>query len=237
MGDPQGCSAAELGEILDGMRSGDPLSRGLSLRLLERVRASCDAGQLMGALGDDDPEVVRWAACGLGLRGFPRSLTPLLDMTTSDDPTRREVAADALGLLGDVRAISALVVLIEDPDARVRRAAAVSLKRLGDERGSKAVCDDLVSQLRDGNAEERAFAARALGALCDRSTTAALVESLSDACVDVRTYAAEALGNVADPSATGALLSAGFRDDDETVRSSAMAALGRMSRQPGYEVA
>jgi quinoprotein glucose dehydrogenase len=89
-----------------------------------------------------------------------------------------------------------------------------------------------VVQLRDGDQEERAYAARTLGALGSGGATEALVERLADPAAEVRADAAEALGKIADKGALHALLQAGFKDVDPLVRDAAMFALARMSGAP-----
>lgn len=206
------------------------------MRALGQIRAFEPMKVLIEALADTDPAVARWAATTLGLRGDSRALEPLLDRLKGEDATVREAAAVALGLLGVQEASDDLVEALSDTHHAVARAAAIALTRLGDDRGLRAAWDGLVSQLRDGDEEERAFAARTLGALGTGGACDELVAALRDPSADVRADVAEALGKIADVRAMPALLEAGFRDADATVRDTAMFALSRMtgSRAPGY---
>lgn len=223
---------ADLREHVAGLDSVEKPVRDASMRALGQLRAFESIHVLVSALFDDDPAVSRWAATTLGLRGDSRALQPLLDRLGASDAQIREAAASALGLLGIDEASDDLVAALSDPDAVVGRAAAIALTRLGDDRGLRAAWDGLVSQLREGDAEERAFAARTLGALGTGGACDELVHALQDPSPDVRADVAEALGKIADKRAMPALLEAGFQDSDATVRDTAMFALSRMTGPP-----
>ncbi len=225
-------SVTRIRELVMGLESHDDGVRASSAIALSEVRACSHIHCLIEALFDTQPSVSRWAATTLGLRGDDDALEPLLHQLESDDATLREAAAGALGLLGHTQAVDRLVEALSDREPKVARAAALSLRRLGDDRGSDAVRGDLMGQLRDGDQEQRAYAARTLGALGDDRATGALVERLGDPAAEVRADAAEALGKIADKGALSALLDAGFKDDDPLVRDTAMFALARMTTTP-----
>jgi len=223
---------ATLRSLVEGLESDDVGARSRALIDLGEVRARCGVHVLIQALFDEHPALSRWAATTLGLRGDDRALAPLMEQLHSDEVLLREAAAGALGLLGHQEAIEPLADALNDPDERVVRAAALSLTRLGDARGAAAVHGGLVAQLREGDEEQRAFAARTLGALGDRRASEPLVVALADPSDEVRADAAEALGKLADHTAMAALLERGFRDSSQLVRDTAMFALARMSDVP-----
>jgi HEAT repeat protein len=222
--------------LVRGLDSADPRTHATSAVALGELRAYCHIHCFIEALFDSDPALSRWAATA-GLRGDEAALRPLLDRLGSDEAWLREAAAGALGLLGHADSVEPLAEALRDPDPKVVRAAALSLKRLGDDRGSEAVHGDLLAQLSEGDQEERAYAARTLGALGDGRATGALVDRLADPAAEVRADAAEALGKIADKGAMHALLEAGFRDVDQLVRDTAMFALARMTGAPTAQTA
>jgi HEAT repeat protein len=220
---------SELPTLVSRLEADDAVLRASASRTLAEMRAYASPQDFLDALASPDARVTRWAATSLGLRGDPASYEPLAELLHSTDPVRREAGGFALGLLGDDRAVDGLVEMLSDEDTRVVQAAALALTRLGDERGAAAAWDRLLAQLREGDEEERSFAARTLGALSDPRSCDALCRALDDPSPSVRADAACALGGCAQRSAVERLLELGFRDVDAEVRDAAMFALARLS--------
>jgi HEAT repeat protein len=176
-----------------------------------------------------DPGRVISMATHDGLHGGgERFVGELLGLLHSSDPTIRAAAATALGIIGDERAIGSLRAASEDLDSTVAAAAALARSRLGDESAPHEACARLSSQLREGDAEQRALAARALGALGLHDGYGPLVDALKDQEPTVREDAAEALGRLGDSHATEALAEVGFGDPVDGVRGAALGALARL---------
>lgn len=157
-----------------------------------------------------------------------RFVGELLGLLHSADPAVRAAAATALGIIGDERAIGSLRAASDDPDSTVAAAAALARARLGDESAPLEACARLSVQLREGDSEQRALAARALGALGLHDGYGPLVDALKDGEAGVREDAAEALGRLGDAHATDALAEVGFGDPEEGVRGAALGALARL---------
>jgi HEAT repeat protein len=164
-----------------------------------------------------------------GLRGDgERFVGELLGLLHSADPSIRAASATALGVIGDARIIPSLRSASEDPDSSVAAAAAVARARLGDASAPQEACERLSEQLREGDSEQRALAARALGALGLHDAYGPLVDALKDREAEVRRDAAYALGRLGDSSASSALAEMGFSDPSAGVRSVALGALARL---------
>ena len=119
------------------------------------------------------------AATHNGLRGDgERFVGELLGLLHSLDPSIRSAAATALGVIGDERVIPSLRSAADDPDPTVAAAAALARARLGDASAPQEACERLSQQLRDGDTEQRALAARALGALGLHDAYGPLVDAL-----------------------------------------------------------
>jgi HEAT repeat protein len=84
---------------------------------------------LIPLLTDEDKEVGRIAAQGLGQRGDRRAVPHLIAAMRDSYPLLRESAALALGQLADRRALPALRELMQDDSQKVRRSAEVALAR------------------------------------------------------------------------------------------------------------
>ncbi len=144
--------------------------------------------------GVASPDEVIGAATHAYLRGggegYVADLQALLD---SEDPTVRSGAATALGVIGDDRALPSLRSASADSDASVAAAAALARARLGDASAPNEACERLLEQLRYGDPEQRALAARALGALGLSKACGALAFALGDIEPEVRHDAADAL--------------------------------------------
>lgn len=190
--------------------------------------SSDDGASLLEAVRHEDPEVVAWAATRLGMRGDDSALEAIVGLLDHTDANVRMAAATALGLLGSERALGDLRTAATDPDHGVSQAASIALARIGEDGAVDEACKRLKVKLVGGSAEERALAARALGALGPCDSYDALSAALHDADAGVRRDAAASLGQLHDERATTDLASAGFTDADEDVRESAMRALARL---------
>jgi HEAT repeat protein len=84
---------------------------------------------LIPMLTDEDKEVGRIAAEGLGLQGDRRAVPHLIAAMRESYPLLRESAILALGQLADQRAIPALQDVLHDANQQVRRSAEVALAR------------------------------------------------------------------------------------------------------------
>lgn len=190
-----------------------------------------DRGQGGFSLGD--PGRMIKTATRNGMRGDgERFVGMLLGLLHSADAAIRAAAATALGIIGDERAVGSLRAASDDPDSVVAAAAALARARLGDESAPHEACSRLSTQLRDGDAEQRALAARALGALGLHDGYGPLVDALKDGEAGVRADAAAALGQIGDAHATEALAELGFNDPADRVRGAAMGALARLVTAP-----
>jgi len=87
--------------------------------------------ELLGCLGEPDPEARAHAAFELGQAGDPAAVGPLIAALEDPDPDVRRYAADALGRIGDARAVQPLVSRLQDSDAWVTQWAASALAALG----------------------------------------------------------------------------------------------------------
>jgi HEAT repeat protein len=168
-----------------------------------------------------------------GLRGEgERFVGELLGLLHSADPSIRSAAATALGVIGDERVVPSLRTAAWDSDPSVAAAAALARARLGDTSAPQEACERLSEQLRDGDSEQRALAARALGALGLHDAYGPLVDALKDREPEVRRDAADALGQLGDAHASEALAAMGFTDPVDRVRSVALASLARLMSSP-----
>lgn len=142
-----------------GLRDADGCVRAMSARLL----AADEAGPriLIGALGDDDPNVRRVAAEGLGYAEDRSSAPALIRRIEDDDAGVRAAAAWALGRIEDPSAEAALADALRDREAAVRIAAIEALGALE----LDSSIDLLLPMLGDDEPRARAAAARALGEL------------------------------------------------------------------------
>jgi HEAT repeat protein len=84
---------------------------------------------LIPMLTDEDKEVGRIAAEGLGRQGDRRAVPHLIAAIRESYPLLRESAILALGQLADRRAIPALQDVLQDTNQQVRQSAEVALAR------------------------------------------------------------------------------------------------------------
>ncbi len=141
----------------------------------------------------DPAAVISAATHGYLLGEGERHVGQLLALLHSLDPSVRSEAATVLGVIGDERVLPSLRMATEDTDATVAAAAALARARLGDTSALPEACERLSVQLRYGDSEQRALAARALGALGLHDACGPLAEALKDLDPDVRLDARDAL--------------------------------------------
>ena len=184
---------------------------------------------LIEALADAQPRVRHRAAGVLGKTGDARAVQPLSQAWRAARYARgdniRYSAAQALVTIGEP-ALSALIEALSDEGAEVRRVAAISLGRVG----NPSATAPLIGALRDADGLVRGRAAEALlqvgdcQATIDRIDAAGVLDAFVLALVGRR--ATGALTEIG-PNAV-AMLTQDLQDADETARSRAAVALGRM---------
>jgi len=92
----------------------------------------------------------------------------------------------------------------------------------------------LIFAVKDGDANVRGAAAKALGRFQDRRAVEPLIQMLQDVVPQVRASAAEALGKLGDRQAVDPLVEV-LRDNDSRVRASASRSLERLGWRPGSD--
>jgi HEAT repeat protein len=112
-------------------------------------------------------------ATGLGLMNEKTAIDGIKKAVTQS--TRRpeflREAAISLGLLGDKKVLDDLVNILKDKDNKtvaVQAAVATALGYVGDRRAIKPLCTVLADEKKELSSESRAFAAVALGIVCDK---------------------------------------------------------------------
>ncbi|MNY08643.1 PBS lyase HEAT-like repeat protein [compost metagenome] len=201
---------------------------------------------------DDELQVKRSAAIGLGNLGLPSGIQPLLLAIQSKDaelrtfaaealakikapetveiltmalqggPTMQLGAMEALAMIGDPRALGALEAMVPASDPAIEAMRQAAMATLGT--ADQQAHQALVAQL---TAPDAGLRARAVDSLAARGPAefSHVVRALEDADPYVRARAAHALGSFADPGALEPLAQR-LRDPDALVRSAAAEALG-----------
>ena len=113
---------------------------------------------LVAALKDEDSDVRRHAAWGLGEVKDPRAVEPLIAALKDKDSHVRGAAAWELGMIKDPRAIEPLIAALKDKDSGGRGAAAWALGMIKDPRA----IEPLIAALKDEDSDVRNTAAWAL---------------------------------------------------------------------------
>lgn len=156
-------------------------------------------------------------------------LLPVLHRALSDSNLEvRESTSRVLQWMGDSTSLEPLRKALRDPEGIIRSHAAEALARIGGASQLQALEQVLRN---DEDPTVRALTASALGQIGDPAVVPPLVAALDDASVPVRSRAAEALGEAGFASAREALEKAASGDPDEGVRSTAAAALRRLSEK------
>ena len=172
---------------------------------------------LLGALRDPAREVRAAAARSLGRLGAVEAVDPLV-YGLVERSVPRAVAGQALLAIGPA-ALPALRRLESAQESEAREIAIELVGLLGD--ASEGAL--LVERLRDGAAEVRAKAARALGRLAAEEGAAELRATLHDRIPFVRAAAAVALGAMRDRDAVDELRAVAVNDQYEPARAAAYA--------------
>lgn len=120
----------------------------------DRATASSPlVAELLGCLGEQDPEARAHAAHELGRAGDVSAVGPLIAALEDPDPDVRRYAAAALGELGDARAVQPLVSRLQDADDWVTQWAASALAALGESPRSYSYRGEYT--VVDGDGEEK----------------------------------------------------------------------------------
>lgn len=132
-------AARYLGTMTTAIREGnDPMRNRMFIKLRYVGLPSVDP--LLGALGDESPDVKRYVAFTLGFFDDPRVIEPLTSLFQEDGVTEvRCAAAEALGRLECAEALDMLLGALSDDDPEVRRSVAYSLGLIGDPGAKEAL--------------------------------------------------------------------------------------------------
>ena len=165
---------------------------------------------LIGAVEDDDSDVVRAAAIDA------------LDTREAIEELITAIAGEKIATEGAewVKA-EAFVEALTSDQMEMRMAGANVLGRIG----NRAATPPLLKQLDDPYPLVRTRVVRALGRIEDPRATSTLVNALDDESTEVRREAADALGRIGGGEALSALLDL-MDDDVETIRHIAAVSLG-----------
>jgi len=198
---------------------------------------------LVNALNDPSPRVKGAAAEALGLIGDASAAPAIGQMAAAlveagmlstlpseADETRRDTGAAAyrfaLYALARLKAFDGLAAAALDSAGQPRVPwwpVAYALQRIEDPRALKA----LTTLAKDPHPYTRAFAAKGLGALKDRSAVATLLPMITSTDRSVAVEAIRSVGRLGDPTAAGALLKiVQSAKSDPALRVEAVAALG-----------
>jgi HEAT repeat protein len=165
------CAAPALISIIED-HGNHPLLRAAAAKALGQVRADETYNLLLQVFesGNEDENVRRCAAVGLGHLGDRHALEPLLAALEDADWPLRHSLAEAFGYLGDQRAIEPLIKLLRDRRDEAVLQAVQALGKLGDARvvpeltWLQSHCEDRF--LKDGI---RNYAAESLRKIDERS--------------------------------------------------------------------
>jgi HEAT repeat protein len=190
--------------LIEALKSPEACLRAEALLAQLGPKAAVAAPSLAAALGDPNPEVRREALFALASMGHE--------------------AAPAL---------AAIMQALDDPEMRVRAIASYALGRIGE--GAQSALPKLRTELQSSDPVVRVAAAWALVHISSdvnqvsSEVLPVLTEGLKNNVIAVRRGSAEALGHLGKGarSAEGALKVAA-RDEDETVRKAALAALEQL---------
>jgi len=158
--------------LLAALRDPDKAVRVEAARALGECGDARAAEPLLAALiNPTDLDLCAQAAGSLGHLREPRAVEPLCHLLLNGPPEVQHDAAFALWLIGDARSTGALLQALGDAGSSGRGYAALALGRLQEPRA----VGPLLGLLRNGaEAFERRYAVRALGAIGDPATRAAL---------------------------------------------------------------
>jgi HEAT repeat protein len=208
-----------IGRWLDGLASGSWWTRAESAEKLGRSGVARAVPALSKAMEDPVPEVRLRAAQALGQLGTGPALRPLIDALCEPNRWSAIRVAEILTARGEEVA-DEIEAAFERLTPRGKLAALDVAANL---RAGRAV-PWLERLLRDTEADVRARAAHALGAIGEPASGPALTRALSDDAWPVRAMAARAIGRVRHEPAIDALCAA-LRDREWWVRRNAATAL------------
>ncbi len=180
---------------------------------------------LLAQLVDPDPERRGLAALSLGERRDATAVPPLIATLADPDPYVREMATVALVEFGGADAVRGVAALTSDPITSVRAVATWALGQLGGTEGLEALLG-LIDVEPDEHA--RMMAVMAVTAIADVEFLPDLVARLETQDESLRNDLAAALGLSGDPRAVPALAELATKDQSETVRITAIRALGEI---------
>ena len=168
-----------------------------------------------------------------------RAIEPLKKLLKNDDPQVKQAAMNSLAGINTPESIAALVEMLNDKDVEVKRAAIWDLNEENSlwtegPSGNRAR-QILLRTLSSCNAEERAFAAWALGMIKARDSAVQLKELLADSHAIVRENAVFALGELKE-LVVQEDIEASLKDTDKLVRKSALVALRKINPQRAAEL-
>ncbi len=206
--------------LLVSMRDAVPHRRERLDQALNVVRL-----QLEAQLTDDDPDMRRASAEGLGAIGHPGALEPLAALLGDASNLVRYAAATAMARLRDERGVEFLFSGLDNDDPIQRLNAVRSLINVEQQSGS--VSPRLLTSLTAANARLRSAAAQILGQAKVTEAIPALLEATTDADAQVRWSAVISLGRMGTTEGRQALERL-VDDDDTTVAYYAQWALDRL---------
>ncbi len=233
---------------LQQLKSKNPATR---LQMVQKLTDSDDEDAveaLINVLADEDLEVRKAAAKGLGKLKTELAVESLIASLRDPQPEMRQIVTGALKAIGDKRATTPLVSLLRDDNPNVRYHAISALESLNwnprddAERAMRCVAsgklnqavnyggaaiDALSFELRTGVHYKRIEAVEALGKITDARVAKPLIGALRDEDANVRAKAVEVLARIGDARAVDPLIGA-LKDRDSRVRATAVEALTKI---------
>ena len=169
---------AQLGEMAEKAES----AAGALVSLLAENKESIGVGRIASAISGHAER----ALCRIGKPAVPA----LVNGLKHDDIVVRRRAAQILGQIQDPRAIEPLIAVLDDMDRELTGAATTALGHL-----APAAVEPLLRTLAEGSAQQRQYAAGALGATKDMRAVEPLLIALQAQDPLLQKWAAHALSN------------------------------------------
>lgn len=237
--------AAGVQPLVSALADSDPEVRQMAAFALGLLGDKSGGGALIAALSDPSPLVKGSAAEALGLIGEPSAAAPIAKMAsdvlasgalerlpTEDMDATRDTPAAAFRLgiyaLARLKSYDSLASVVLDGSGRPRVnwwPVAFALQRIEDPRA----LTPLLALLKDGSAYTRAFAAKGLGAMKDRSAAGALGSLINDPERPIAIEAIRSLARIGSAAVVNPLLTmARAPTTDPHVRLEIVTALGSM---------
>jgi len=208
------------GELIATLKSGNPVLRRNSARLLGRTGAVEAVKDLGFTLKDDNIRVRKAVVEALSSIVTPEAVKYLTYALTDENPDIRISAALSLGSAGGDGILESLTILTADPDNSVRVAAARALGLLRE----KAAVKTLIGLLRDRSGFVVTTALESLGVIDGDEARDAIIGMLSSEDDEIRRTAITALAPFEDIQSD---LMPFLRDPDWATRIAAVRTLGR----------